>query len=157
MVPDELIEKLRKIVGRERLKTSIEHRLAYSRDWAPMLASDAYIPDVVVKPKSTEEVAEIVKLANEYKVPVVPMAGLTGMGGGAVAVKGGIAIDTTGLNKILEVDTQNLTVTVQAGITIAKLNDELDKYGLWFPHDPESKRVSTIGAAIACDNDRVWR
>jgi len=117
-----------------------------------MDAMTAYMPEVVVRPRTTSEVAEIVRLANKEKIPVVPWGGGTGLSGGALAVKGGIIVDMKGLNRIIEVDQENLTVTTQTGITVQKLNDELKKYGLWWPHDPESRFASTVGAAIACDN-----
>ena len=78
------------------------------------------------------------------------------MGGGVAAWKGGIAIETKSLNQILEVDEANMMVTAQAGITVWALNEELARYGLWFPHQPESKRVSTVGASIACDSDSTF-
>jgi len=95
-------------------------------------------------------------VALKYNLPVIPFAGGTGMGGGVVAWKGGILIETKGMNKVLEVDPSNMSVTVQAGITIWELNERLAPYGLWLPHQPESKRACTIGASIAVDNDSTF-
>ncbi len=143
-------------IGIEKVKSDIVTLAAYSRDWSPRPAEELILPHLVVRPESTEEVSEVVKICNKYGVPITPVAGLTGMGGGAIPFYGGVIIDTKGMNKIIEVDTKNYTVTVQTGITIKALNDELEKYGLWLPHDPESKPTSTVGAAIACDNDSTF-
>lgn len=151
-----LAKEIGDAIGADKVATEAFERMPYSRDWSVRPASDACLPDVVVRPTSTADVAEIVKIANKYKVPITPCGGLTGMAGGAVATQGGIVVDTKGMNKVLEIDEGNLTATVQAGITVAKLNEELEKHNLWFPHDPESKFASTVGAAIACRNDTTF-
>lgn len=148
----EFIEALKSIVGPENVSCEEVDLIAYSRDWSLMDAGTAYMPDVVVRPRTTLEVAEVVRLANRERIPVIPWGGGTGLSGGALAVRGGIIIDMKGLNRIIEVDEENLLVRTQTGITVQKLNEELMKYGLWWPHDPESKFASTVGAAIACDN-----
>jgi len=153
---NEIVNLLKEKIGEEKVFTEDFIRFVYSRDWAPRLANEYSLPDVVVRPTSTEEVAEVVRIAYKYNVPVVPFAGGTGMGGGAVPSEGGILIDTRGLNKVLEVDKENRVVVVQAGITVEELNKELNKHDLWWPHDPESKPASTVGAAIACDNDGTF-
>lgn len=147
-----ILETLKSIVGPENISCDKVDLIAYSRDWSLMDASTMFMPDVVVRPRMTSEVAEVVRLASEESIPVVPWGGGTGLSGGALAVRGGITIDMKGLNRIIEIDEKNLTVTTQAGITVQKLNEGLKKYGLWWPHDPESKSASTVGAAIACDN-----
>lgn len=143
-------------IGANKVRDDAATLVAYSRDWSPRPGEELILPNLVVRPETTEEVAAVIRICNKYGVPVVPVGGMTGMGGGTIAFHGGVIIDTKGLNKILEIDKENLTVTVQAGITIKALNDELAKHGLWLPHDPESKPVSTVGAAIACDNDSTF-
>jgi len=149
----DIAEKLSTRIGRDKVYTDIVDRMSYSRDWSVRSASDTSLPDIVTLPASTEDVVKIVKVANEHEVPIIPCGGLTGMAGGAIVSQGGIIVDTRGMNKILEIDKENLTVTVQAGITPHKLNEELEKHGLWFPYAPESRRASTIGSAIACRSD----
>jgi len=156
MLNQKIIDEIKAKIGIDKVKTEDFHLMAYSRDWSPRPKDDTNLPDIVVRPTTTEEVSEVIKIANKYKIPVTPIAGLTGMGGGAVPTQGGIALETKGLNKIIEIDTKNYTVTTQAGITVLKLNEELKKYGLWWPHDPESKPSSTVGAAISCDNDSTF-
>ena len=147
--------ELREILG-DRATTSPVHRMAYSRDWSPRYRETDDLPDIVVIPRDTEEMVRITKVAYRHEIPLVPFAGGTGMGGGAVAWKGGILIETKGLNRILEIDEENMAATVQAGITIEVLNSELARHKLWLPHQPESKRACTIGACIGCDNDSTF-
>ncbi|MHA1271201.1 MAG: FAD-binding oxidoreductase [Candidatus Helarchaeota archaeon] len=156
MIAKEIINEIIEKIGKDKVRTEDFQLISYSRDWSPRPKDDTHLPDIVVRPTSTEEVSEIIKIANKYRIPITPIAGLTGMGGGAVPVSGGIAIETKGLNKIIEIDEKNFTVTTQAGITVLKLNETLQKRGLWWPHDPESKPSSTVGAAISCDNDSTF-
>lgn len=140
----------------DRATASMIHRMSYSRDWSPRFKDMTDFPDIVVVPHDTGEVERIVQVALKHNLPVIPFAGGTGMGGGVVAWKGGILIETKGMNKVLEVDPGNMSVTVQAGITIWELNERLAPYGLWLPHQPESKRACTIGASIGVDNDSTF-
>ena len=148
-------EELERILG-DRVTQSPMHRMAYSRDWSPRQKAAAGFPDIVVIPKSAEEMVQIAKVAYQYEIPIVPFGGGTGMGGGAAAVRGGIMVETKGMNAVLEIDERNFAATVQAGITIWELNEILARHGLWLPHQPESKRSCTIGASIGCDNDSTF-
>ena len=149
------LHELQEFLG-ERATDSPLHRMAYSRDWSPRDKDMTDLPDIIVVPHNTDEMVEIVRVALKYGVPVIPFAGGTGMGGGVVAWKGGIMVETKGMNRVLEIDPENMSVTVQAGITIWELNEKLAPYGLWLPHQPESKRACTVGAAIGCDNDSTF-
>jgi len=149
-LPSGVIEELRKIVGDKYVLTEPHHRALRARVATPfpMHKWKDYIPAVVVLPSTTEEVVEIVKLANKYKIPVVPRAGGTGLNDGAVPYRGGILVDIKRMNKILEIDVENQTATVQAGVSSMELNLALEKYGLWFPDDPASYGMSVIGGRI---------
>ncbi len=153
---EEIKKELILELGKDKVRSDTASLIAYSRDWSPRPGKELIIPHLVVRPESTDDVAKVIRICNRYGVPVTPVAGMTGMGGGAIALYGGVVVDTKGLNKILEIDKENYTVTVQVGITIKALNDELAKHGLWLPHDPESKPTSTVGAAICCDNDSTF-
>ena len=159
MLKEELIgkafEELEKFL-KERVTQSPIHRMAYSRDWSPRESNAVDLPDIIVIPRTTEEMVRITRIALQYGIPIVPFGGGTGMGGGTAAWKGGIMVETKGMNQVLEIDEKNFTVTVQAGITIWELNEVLAHKGLWLPHQPESKRSCTIGASIACDNDSTF-
>jgi glycolate oxidase len=145
-VDESVIERLRKIVGDENVLVEPHHRFLRAASAAPFPLHKWHLhaPDVVVLPGSTEEVAEVVKLANEKKIPIVPRAGGTGLADGAVPLKGGIVVDIKRMNRILEIDEENMCVTVEAGINNQTLNMELRELGYWWPFDPASFPVSII-------------
>jgi len=149
-VDESVIERLRKIVGDENVLVAPHHRFLRAASAAPFPLHKWHVhaPDVVVLPGSTEEVAEVVKLANEKKIPIVPRAGGTGLADGAVPLKGGIVVDIKRMNRILEIDEENMCVTVEAGINNQTLNMELRRLGYWWPFDPASFPVSIIGGNI---------
>jgi glycolate oxidase len=152
---DAVVSELQAFLG-ERGTRSALHRMAYSRDWSPRQKEMNDLPDIVAVPRDTQEVVQLVQVALRYHLPVVPFAGGTGMGGGVAAWKGGIVVETKGMNRVLEIDQANMSVSVQAGLTIWELNEHLAPHGLWLPHQPESKRACTVGAAIGCDNDSTF-
>ncbi|NWG01801.1 MAG: FAD-binding protein [Syntrophaceae bacterium] len=106
-------------------------------------------PDGVVWPETTEQVVEIVRFANEYKVPIVPRGAGTSLSGGVIPIKGGIVMDLSRMNRILEISIENRYAHVQAGVVCDDLNRELAKHGFVFPPDPASSSVSTIGGNVA--------
>ena len=109
-----------------------------------------HLPAVVVLPRTAKQVSEIVKLANRLKIPVVPRAGGTGLNDGAVPLRGGILVDVKRMNQIHEIDLADRTVTVGPGINMLKLNEELQKYGVFYPDTPASYPCSLVGGRIAC-------
>jgi len=156
MVKDlDYIESLRKALG-DKVKALDFERFVYGADWSPRTQEEVYPPDVVVVPENTEDVVKLVRIAYEHGIPVTAGGGLTGMLGSAVPIYGGIYIDTMSMNKILEIDEKNQTITVQAGVTLQAVNDAVEPLGLWLPHQPESKWSCTVGASIACDNDSTF-
>ena len=106
------------------------------------------IPDVVVLPTSTEQVAAVVRIANDLRVPVVPRDGGTGLTDGAVPLRGGILVDVKRMNQVHELDLVNRTVTVGTGINMLKLNEYLAPHGLFYPDDPASYPCSLVGGRI---------
>ncbi len=152
---DKAFELLAPTLGKRVSKDPV-HAMSYTRDWSPRMFDQDDMPDLVVVPKTTWECEKIIKVAYELGIPVCAYAGGTGMGGGVNAWKGGMMLDTKGMDQVLEFDENNMTVRVQAGITIWHLNEFLAKHGMWLPHQPESKQASTIGAAIGCDNDSTF-
>jgi len=145
MVSDKAISRLQAIVGRERVLTSLEERTVYAYDgtWAQ------YLPDVVVSPHSTEEVAEILRLANELRIPVVPRGAGTGLSGGSVPVEGGICLNLVRMNRILEISPEDMVAVVQPGVVNGALQRTVEERGLFYPPDPASMNQSTIGGNIA--------
>ena len=107
------------------------------------------MPDYVVRPKSVDEVSRIVRLAYENDIPVTARGAGTGLAGGAVPVRGGIVLDMSGMNRILEIDIDNIQVVVEPGIVQDALNEALKPYGFFFPPNPGSSAMCTIGGMIA--------
>jgi glycolate oxidase len=106
-------------------------------------------PDVLVKPKTTQEVSEILKLANIYGIPVTPIGALTGLSGGALSVKGGIGLSTELLNKIIRIDTNNMQVITEPAVITEELQNEVAKLGLYYAPDPASRGTCSIGGNLA--------
>jgi len=140
----DITEELREIVG-ERFSVSSSELYCYSSDASQVKG----MPDYVVRPESTEEVSRIVKLAFGHEIPVTARGAGTGLAGGAVPVQGGIVLDLSGMNRILEVDMDNLQVVVEPGVIQDALNDALKPYGFFFPPNPGSSAMCTIGGMIA--------
>lgn len=144
------------IVGRDHTFTSASDRLSYSLDtyWAPRalldLGAEPDLPDVVVAPGSVEEVVELIKLANIYRIPVIPFGGGSGSQGAILPVYGGMVIDLKRLKRIIDIDEVSGTVTVQAGIVGYDLEAALNARGWTFPHYPASVHAATIGGSLAC-------
>ena len=104
---------LEKIVGREYVLTNKEELLEYGHDQTEDLT---FLPEVIVKPKNTEEVSEIVFYCNQHLIPLTPCGARTGLSGGSLPIKGGIVISMERFNKIIEIDTANLQSTVEPGV-----------------------------------------
>jgi alkyldihydroxyacetonephosphate synthase len=112
-------------------------------------------PDVVVKPHSDEEVAAVVRLANHYRMPVVPWGGGSGTQGASIPTHGGIVIDLTGMDRIVGIDERSMTVTAEAGVNGKRLESELNQRGLMLPHYPASAEFATVGGYVAARGSGV--
>lgn len=139
-------EKIRKIVGANNFLDSPEDKLCYSYDGTPIFQ---HLPEAVLLPENVEQISEIVKLANQEKFNIVPRGAGTGLSGGSIPVDNSVVIVMTRWNKILEIDTKNLTALVQPGVITAKLQKEVERTGLFYPPDPGSQNVCTIGGNVA--------
>jgi FAD/FMN-containing dehydrogenase len=149
------IEELKSALGAMVLTQDFE-RFAYGADWSPRTPREVFPPDAVVCPRQTDDVRKAVEIAFRHGVPVTAGGGLTGMAGGAVPIHGGIYIDATSMNRIIEIDVANQTVRAQGGCTMQEISDALEPHGLWIPNLPESKWSCTIASEIACDNDSTF-
>lgn len=138
-------EKIVSIVSKENFEDSKIERLSYSYDSTPNLQS---MPDAVVSPRNTKEVSEVVKVCNEFKVPVVPRGSGTNLCGGTCPTEGGIVLLFKHMDKILEIDEENLTITVQPGVITLEIANAVEEKGLFYPPDPGSMKISTIGGNI---------
>lgn len=145
MLAKEVKEKLIKIVGLENVEDSHVERLVYSYDATPQFQA---LPDAVVSPRNTKEVAEIVKICNDYNIPIVPRGSGTNLCAGTCPTEGGIVLLFKHMNSILEIDEENLTVTVQPGVITLDMIRAVEEKGLFYPPDPSSLKISTMGGNI---------
>ncbi|MCK5561872.1 MAG: FAD-binding oxidoreductase, partial [Thermoplasmata archaeon] len=147
-----IYDKLVKIVGEDRIKKDEFHRILYGHDLAPLPKMMGLMfkmtPDIVVKPRNAKDVSKIMKVAVKHNVPVVPRgAGTWGLGG-AVPTDGGILLDMGSLNKILNIDEENLNVTVEPGVKWADLYERLLRKGLFVGAYPSSAPGASVGGWV---------
>ncbi len=140
-----IIKKIKGIVGRQRVLESFEERLCYSYDGTVQRG----IPALVVFPENTQEVAEIVKLANAKEFPIFPRGAGTGLSGGSVPQDRGIALVLTRMNKIKEISKEDLLAVVEPGVITEIFHQAVEKEGLFYPPDPASLKTSTLGGNVA--------
>ena len=147
MAESSLIKKLADVVGTKYVSDEPFVLQSYSQDFGAMPPSK---PDVVVRPGTTEEVSAVMKIANEYRVPVIPRGGGSAQEAGCTpSANGGIVLETLRLNRILEIDESNGTVTCEAGITYVSLMNTLEKRGWKIGIAPSGAMAGTPGAHIA--------
>ena len=144
---DDLIRALASALPKGRVLTRTSELLCYAYD---ATASEARrVPDVVVLPASTDEVARVVRIARGAGAPVYPRGAGTSLSGGAIPAQGGIVLSTTRMDAVLELDAENHCAIVQPGVVIQLLNDLAAAHGLMYPPDPGSVAVATMGGSIA--------
>lgn len=142
-LPEAFIAAAMTLFG-DRFTQSTGVREHHGRDESPF---DPMLPDAVVFAQSTEEVAALLKLCNAHRVPVIPYGAGTSLEGHILAVQGGISLDVSQMNKILSINPEDLTVTVQPGVTRKQLNAELRDTGFFFPIDPGAD--ASIGGMVS--------
>lgn len=145
MINNEAKQKLIDIVSAENFEDSKVERLVYSYDATPNFQA---MPDAIISPRNTAEVAAAVKLCNSYGIPIVPRGSGTNLCAGTCPVEGGIVFLFKHMNKILEIDEENLTVTVQPGVITLDMIKQVEAKGLFYPPDPSSMKISTMGGNI---------
>jgi glycolate oxidase len=138
--------KLKQIVGEGNFLDSPEDKMVYSYDGTPLISN---APEAILRPRSPEEVSEILKLANEDEFSVVPRGSGTGLSGGSIPANNSIVLLFNHWDKILEIDSDNLTAWVEPGLVTAQLHQEVEKLGLFYPPDPGSQNICTIGGNVA--------
>ncbi len=141
-----LVDALRDAVGVDFVHVDAEHRRAAASDETEDLV---FLPDVVVEPGSTAEVSAVMRLATRARVPVTPRGAGTGLSGGALPVCGGIALSTRRLDRILEIDRENLMAVVQPAVITQVLQEAVEAEGLFYPPDPASRGSCFIGGNVA--------
>ncbi len=135
------------LLDKKRVLTDPVDMYAYSADCTYHLFRG--MPDAVVLPESTEEVSRVVRYAASHSVPIVPRGAGTGMSGGCTPVKGGIVLDLKRMGQILEINRGNMTATVEAGVVLGRFQQLVESRGFFYPPDPQSYEVSTIGGNVA--------
>jgi glycolate oxidase len=145
MIPEPVLQELSGIVGPEYLKSLPKDLTEYSSDATKL----EFIPDAVVFPENAEEISQILILANREKFPVIPRGAGSGISGGALATKGGLVLTMDRFNRILSIDQDNLIVRAESGVITGHLQEEVEKVGLFYPPDPASVKISSIGGNIA--------
>ncbi len=141
----EIVEEIKGIVGKDGYSTDIADLYVYGFD----ASIHHETPDIVVRPKTAEQVSAIVTLANRTLTPIVPRGAGTAMCGHTVPLRGGIVLDLTAMNRITEMRVEDLYCVVEPGVIYDRLNGELGKRGFWFPTTPGSAEACTIGGMVA--------
>ncbi len=139
---DHLVEKL----GKENVLHEKEDLLTLGYDSTPGVH---HLPEVVVYPTSTEQVVAAMEIAHREGLPLTPRGSGTGLSGGSVPVQGGMVLCLTRMNRILEIDEENLTATAEAGVVTLDLFNAVAEKGLFYPPDPGSQKISTLGGNVA--------
>jgi len=146
VIKDKHIEALTNIVGEDNIYSDKAHLIAYSYD----ATRTRYEPDAVVFPRDENDISEILKYCNRYKIIITPRGAGSGFTGGALPANGGIILAMEKhMNKILEIDTQNMVAVVQPGVVNMDLQKEAERHGLFYPPDPASEEYSTLGGNVS--------
>lgn len=147
VTPDrKIVDKLISICGENQVFTESDDKEPYSRDET---LNQKFAPAAVVKPADTTQVSEIMRLASRENIPVTPRGAGTGLSGGALPVRGGILLSLERMNRILEIDEANLTVTAQPAVITGQLQQAVEEKGLFYPPDPASLESCSIGGNVA--------
>ena len=143
--PD-VLTRLQSVVGPENFLSSKEDRIAYSFDGTAALQQ---LPDCVVFPRTRDQVCGVLRLANETRTPIVARGSGTGLSGGSLPSAGSVVLCTVKMNAILEVDPANLTMLVEPGVTTLQVAEAAAQADLFYPPDPGSMKISTLGGNVA--------
>jgi glycolate oxidase len=145
MISQNIYQSFKAMVGPGRVSQAPEDLVVASYDASKNLAR----PEMVVKPLTATEVSRIIRLAYENNIPVYPRGAASGMTGGTLALKGGIALDTSLMNRILEINPEDMIAMVEPGVVVADFQKQVETHGLFYPPDPASAEFSTMGGNVA--------
>lgn len=155
MTIQKCLQEIQSNLGSENVLTSEEDLLCYSYDASPYSS----MPSGIVVVSNTEDVSTVLKIASKYKVPIVPRGAGTSLSGGSIPLQNALVLNLQNLNKILEIDEQNLVAIVQAGVITSDLHKRVESLGLFYPPDPQSMNMSTLGgnAAVNAGGPRCFK
>jgi glycolate oxidase len=139
-----VLDEIQSIIPKERILLDLAERYSYSYD----ASFGEYLPDIVIQPENADEISQLVKLANRHLIPVYPRGAATSLSGGPLPVEGGMVLDMSRLNKKLIIDRENLLAIVSPGVITADIHKKAEEAGLFYPPDPSSAHVSTIGGNL---------
>ncbi len=149
MLTNTLIKELNKALPKDNILSDIEERYVYSVDASNDPYTKSTLPDAIVFVENIEQVQKVVKIANQQMIPIICRGAGTNTVGACVSTHGGIILNFSKMNKILEINPENMTAKVQPGVVVGDLQQEVEKFGLFYPPDPSNLKVSTIGGSIA--------
>lgn len=141
----DILQDLIAAVGEENVSIEKADKITHSYD----ATQKRYLPDAVVYAESTEDISRVVKIANKWKIPLLPRGAGSGFTGGTLPTHGGIVLVLTKMDRIIEIDSENLIAEVEPGVITAELQRQVEKLGLFYPPDPASKDFSTLGGNVA--------
>ncbi|KKN35504.1 hypothetical protein LCGC14_0783030 [marine sediment metagenome] len=144
-----LFEGLKEIVGEDFFFEEYEIRWTYA--FGGSIFNKNWIPDLILIPQNKKQISKILKLANKNKIPVIPRGNGTSLSSGSLSPYGGIVLDLSQMNQIIAINIENNLVEVEPGVICDELNESLKPYGYFFPPDPGSSSVCTIGGMVACN------
>ena len=144
-LPESVAEELRRAVGREAVIASHNDLRIFERDGS----IEGAMPDAVVLASTTQQVSDVIKIAAKHRIPVVPRGAGTGLSGGAVTIRGGIALQVTRMRRIIEIDAAAQTALVEPGVVNQELSLVAAQHGLFYAPDPSSQKACTIGGNAA--------
>lgn len=140
-----VLAEIVKIVGQDNLLTAKEELMCYSYD----ATNQKFLPEAVVFPHSPQQISQIMLLANQYRFPVIPRGAGSGFVGGSLPVEGGLVLALTKMNRIINIEPENLTALVEPGVVTGTFQQEVERLGLFYPPDPASLKFSTMGGNVA--------
>jgi glycolate oxidase len=143
-----IIDQIKEIIGSQNVFTDSENRYKYSHD---QTEDYSYLPDVIAKPETAEQIAQILKLCNEHVIAVTPRGGGTSLSGGAIPLKHGLVLSLEKLNRILEIDELNLQATVEPGVITHVFQEAVREKGLFYPPDPSSRGTCLLGGNLGAN------
>lgn len=148
MIRQDAVAQLEQALGKQKLVSTKEDLLVLGYDSTPGLHAT---PDLVVYPTSTEDVVKVVEIARDHNIPLTPRGSATGLSGGSIPIHGGIVICLNKMNRILEIDEENLTATCEPGVVTLDLFNAVAEKGLFYPPDPGSQKISTLAGNVMED------
>lgn len=144
---EKLLLDFKKIVGENYFFVTEEHRWSYT--FGSIMIEPEWIPDLILIPQNSKQISEILKIANKNIIPITPRGSGTSLSAGSLTPYGGIILDLSTMNQIISIDIENNLVEVEPGVICDDLNEKIKPYGYFFPPDPGSSSVATIGGMVA--------